>query len=406
MYIERKLENQIKEQLKLNKIIAVIGPRQVGKTTLTKKIFSDFKGTKKFITFDDVKELELFEKDLDSFIQKNVEKYDLLLIDEIQYSKDSGKKLKFIYDNFKTKIIITGSSSPEITLQSSKYLVGRIIVNNLFSFSFEETILAKKKEYYEIYKKNNYKLPVIRELNKLLEEHIIFGGYPEIVLQEEEKNKKLLLNNLINTFINREVKDILQIENSITLNNLLKLLSHQTTNLVVESSVGAEASITNYQLKNFLKVLQLTYTINLLKPFFNNKRKELTKTPKVYFYDTGFRNAVIKDFSLQNKGALYENFVFLELIKAGFEPKFWRTKSKAEVDFVIEHENNLIAIEVKAKKDPLIGKSFFSFLEKYKPKMAIIVSMQKEETRKTPDGIIYFVPFVKLTSFLENEKFK
>ena len=137
MYIRRQLEEKINKYLHTREIVAVIGPRQSGKTTLLKHIYNNLKNAI-FLDFEDRDILELFNEDIKSFIELYVKKYDYTFIDEFQYAKAGGEKLKYIYDNYKTKIIISGSSASELTIQSVKYLVGRIFIFNLYPCSFEE----------------------------------------------------------------------------------------------------------------------------------------------------------------------------------------------------------------------------------------------------------------------------
>src|SRR3989338_2933058 len=135
MYISRILESELKKYLNKREIVAVVGPRQCGKTTLLKHIFNDLKNAI-FLDFEDRETLELFNEDVKSFADLYVRKYNYLLIDEFHYAKEGGKNLKYIYDNYKIKIIISGSSVSNLSIQSIKYLVGRVFVFNLYQFSF------------------------------------------------------------------------------------------------------------------------------------------------------------------------------------------------------------------------------------------------------------------------------
>ena len=127
MYIKRELESKIRRFLKRKEILAILGTRRCGKTTLMRKIFNELKNAK-FISFDDQEILRIFKEDINLFIKTYVEDTDFLFIDEFQYAKEGGKQLKFIYDNHNIKIIISGSSAPELSVQSVKYLVGRIFI--------------------------------------------------------------------------------------------------------------------------------------------------------------------------------------------------------------------------------------------------------------------------------------
>lgn len=401
MYIERDIEKQLKNYMKVKEIIAVVGPRQCGKTTLIENILSQVNNKKKIkaISFDDIKQLSLFEKDIDTFCDMNVKGYDILFIDEVQYSKNSGKKLKYIYDTFKIKILITGSSSSELSLQSLKYLVGRIFIFTLYPFSFREFLKSKSTPLLEVYDKAKYSPDAVPELNKYLHEFMQYGGYPRVVLAKNTEEKQIVLKNILNIYLLREIKEILGLREDFKLLNLMKALSLQIGNLTNYSELSLTAEMPYSELKSNLNILGKTYICSLVKPFQNNKRVELVKNPKVYFYDLGFRNVLIDDFSVERSdlGAMYENFIFSELIKNKFSPKYWRTKSKAEVDFVLEKNREVIPIELKASvSDESITKSFRSFIDKYSPKKGFICSVSFEGKIRVSNSEIYFVPFLKL----------
>ena len=401
MYIERELEAQLKKYLEVKEIIAVVGSRQCGKTTLIQNILASLKNKKRIntVSFDDVKQLSLFEKDIDTFCDMHVKGYDLLFIDEVQYSKDSGKKLKYIYDKYPIKLLITGSSSSELSLHSLKYLVGRIFIFTLYTFSFREFLKSKSAPLVEIYDRAKYLPSAVPELNKCLHEFMQYGGYPRVVLADTTEEKQIILKNILNTYLLREIKEILGLKEDFKLLNLMKALSFQIGNLVNYSELSNSTELPYAELKNNLNILGKTYICSLVKPFQSNKRLELFKNPKVYFFDLGFRNILIDDFSIERSdlGAMYENFIFSELIKRDLTPKFWRTKSKAEVDFVLEINKEIIPIEIKASiSDESITRSFRSFIGKYSPQRGFICSANFEGRLHVSNSEIYFVPFLKL----------
>ncbi|MFH0836971.1 MAG: AAA family ATPase, partial [Candidatus Aenigmatarchaeota archaeon] len=174
MYINRTLERDILKYLGKKEIIAIIGPRQSGKTTLMKNIFGNLKNGV-FLDFEDRETLELFNEDIKSFIDLYVKKYDYLFIDEFQYAKEGGKQLKYIYDNHRTKIIISGSSTTSLSIHSIKYLVGRIFVFHLYPFSFEEFLRYKNPELYDIYLKRKLTKQIIDRIIPYFNEFCIFG---------------------------------------------------------------------------------------------------------------------------------------------------------------------------------------------------------------------------------------
>lgn len=403
LYIERELEKEILEYLKSKEIIAVVGARQCGKTTLVNNILDKLKtrGEKiNRISFDNQKILQLFENDIDSFIELHIKGFDILFIDEVHYSKDSGKKLKYIYDNFNIKIFISGSSSAEISIHSLRYLVGRIFTFILYPFSFKEFLKAKNPKLINLYEKQDYKEAIIKELNWYLKEFLLYGGYPRVVLSKTKEEKKKVLENIFNIYLLKEIKEILDLSEDYHLIALLKALSLQIGNIINYDELTRLTGYTYYDLKKYLNILEKTYISSLVKPFFTNKRTELVKNPKVYFFDMGFRNICIDNFSEERSdmGSLYENFIFSELIKKNEKVKFWNTKSNAEVDFIIEKQK-IIPIEVKININKAqITKSFSSFIKKYRPKEGYFLSLNFEGKTKIDNCRIDFLPFVKFTA--------
>lgn len=400
-YIERDLEKEIKKYINSKEIIAIIGARQCGKTTILNKILDDLekKGKKaNRISFDNIKILQLFENDTDSFIDQHIKNFDFLFIDEVHYSKDSGKKLKYIYDSQKIKIFISGSSAPEISIQSMKYLVGRIFTFHLHPFSFAEFLRAKNPKLYSLYESGKYKEQIISELNKELEEFLLFGGYPRVVLSETKEEKQKVLESIYNTYLLKEIREILNLSEDHRLISLLKALSLQIGNIINYNELSNLTEFSYAELKKYLNILEKTFICKLTNPFYTNKRTELVKNPKIYFFDIGFRNICINNFSEDrtDKGSIYENFVSTELLKKNIIPKYWNTKSKAEVDFIIEKQGKIIPIEVKSNiKENKISKSFSNFLKKYNSPRGYFLSLTYESKKKIDNTTVEFLPFVK-----------
>lgn len=394
MYIQRDLELTLQKYLDKKEIIAVIGPRQSGKSTLLLHLLEKLPDTHS-ISFDDLEVLNLFEHDTKAFIEIHIKKYKYVLIDEVQYSKDSGKILKYIYDSCSTKLFLSGSSATEFSIQSLRFLVGRIFVFYLYPLSFLEFVRYKNGNLCALLEQSHFKVPTVEQLNTLLDEFIIYGGYPRVVLAEDVEEKKIVLKNIHNTYFLREIKEILQISEDYKLSLLLKALSLQTGNMLNYAELCQLSGFSYPELRRHLNILEKTFICSLIRPYHTNKRTELVKNPKVYFFDTGFLNAVIPNFSQDrtDQGALYENFVYTELLKKGFMPKYWRTKAKAEVDFIIEQNNLPIPIEVKSNSDKLT-RSYQSFLDTYQPRQGFFVSKftsSKEQVGKT---LVHYLPLV------------
>ncbi|MBI2631972.1 ATP-binding protein [Candidatus Pacearchaeota archaeon] len=400
-YIQRDLEENIRNYIEKKEIIAIVGARQCGKTTLMEHIFKDLKRAV-FISFEDRKILSFFENDIDSFAELYVKNYDYLFIDEFQYAKNGGKNLKYIYDTIRIKIIISGSSSSELSIQSIKYLVGRIFVFTLYPLSFSEYLRYKQERMYLIYlKRNNFSKEVLFSLQKIYEEFVIYGGYPRVVLSENSEEKKVVLRNIYNTYLLKEVKEIMEIRDDYKIAKLIHGLALQIGSLINYHELSQLTESNYRELLMYINILKKTFVISESRPFYENKRKELTKNPKIYFIDNGFRNIILNNFQKKNervdKGQLNENFVSNELLKRNIELRYWRTKSKAEVDFIIEKNSSIIPVEVKSDlRDIKITRSLFSFMRKYKAKNSFVLSESLQQDVKREQFKIYFRPLFSI----------
>ena len=392
MYIKRFLEAEIGKYVNKREIIAIIGPRQSGKTTLLKHFYESLKNAV-FLDFEDRQTLELFSEDVDSFIELYVKKHDYVFIDEFQYAKDGGKNLKYIYDKCKGKLIISGSSASELSIQSIKFLVGRIFVFMLYPFSFGEFLSYKNRDLYNLWLRKRLSKQIIGRITPYFNEFCIYGGYPRVILSEDKSEKELVLRNIYNTYFLKEIKEILNLPEDYKLSKLIHALALQTGNIVNYNELSGITGFSHKDLLKYLNVLEKTFVLARSLPFHTNRRTELVKSPKAFFLDSGFRNVAIKNFQpIENrtdKGSLYENFAASELLKSGIELKYWRTKSMAEVDFVIERGNKIIPVEIKSNLvKPNFTKSFLSFLGKYKPAKSFILSeklfAEKNKTKFRP----------------------
>lgn len=418
---ERDILKEINPYLGKKEIIAIIGPRQSGKTTLLQIIFNRLSKTKKcnFMTFEKRGDLEVFEKDIENFKRFYVEPYDIVFIDEFQYGSGAGQKLKYLFDTSRTKFIISGSSSLEIK-DVGKYLVGRVFSFYLYPLNFSEFLRAKNEKFFPIVNKGFRKIRELflpnrsislkdpikgevlkKNLQELFFEYLNFGGYPRVVKAKTPQEKKLVLSSIVENYLLREIRSLLHLATENQLLLLAKFLSLQISNLISYNKLCSSSGLTYLEVKKHLNILKETFIINLAHPYYRNKRLELVKNPKIYFVDFGFRNKIIENFSpAENRtdlGNLVENFVFNALTQRAFyfgRVNFWRTKSQAEVDFVVEKEGEIIPIEAKfspvGKK--VVGKSLFSFIKKYAPKKAIITTSDGFGKRIIDKTTVYFIP--------------
>lgn len=401
MYIKRQLDDSIKPFLLRKEALSIIGPRQAGKTTLVNNLAIELEknGKKvKFLTFEKQSELELFNNDIEGF--KNLyRKYDCILIDEFQYAKEGGQKLKYLYDTTEVKYIVTGSSSLDLAFQTGKYMVGRLLEFTLLPFSFAEFLEYKSPDLFQLLSgKTKIGAEIMAGLIKLLEEYVLFGGYPAVVLSETPEEKIKVLEGITQKYLLRDIRDLLRLATDDELWTLEKFLATQIGNMVNYQELSVSTGVSRQLIKKHLNILEKTFVIKMIKPYFVNRRTELTKNPKVYFVDPGLRNFVLSDFRpvavRPDFGAIMENYGLLALMKR-FESstvKYWRTKSKAEVDFVIEHDQKVIPFEVKYSSSPKIGKSLFSFLNKYHSPEAYVLTRNFAGKDKRSTGTINYIP--------------
>ena len=348
--------------------------------------------------------------DIEAFKKIYVNPNEVVFIDEVQYAKEAGQKLKYLYDTTGKKFIVSGSSSLEIR-SMGKFLVGRIFNFYLSPLNFSEFLKYKDIQIFDLYNStsNNLEVSSSNEIKKTVlnffEEYLIYGGFPRVVLAKSLDEKEMALGSIIDNYLLKEIRTLLKLASEDQLLKLTKLLSLQVGNLISYNELSSSTGLSLIELKKHLNILKETYILDLVKPYFNNKRIELVKNPKPYFIDTGMRNKIIDNFSKVGQrtdmGQLAENYVF-QVLRQNFPyPKsinFWRTKSKAEVDFVIEDKGEIIPIEVKYSTlgNTVVGKSMHSFIEKYSPKKAIITTTGEAMIKKIKNTKVYFTPIYLL----------
>lgn len=411
VYIKRELETDIQKWLESREILAIRGARQSGKTTLlkrTKDLLKD-KNVKEenihYISFEDDLTRIKFEEDPKEFIEfyMTSNKKHYFLLDEVQYINEAGKKLKLIFDTFNNiKIIITGSSSFDLTNLGS-YLVGRVLFFNLYPFSFLEFLRSKEKKYETLYHKLKIdfekKKPDVEstifldDLNKLLHEYLTYGSYPRIVLEKNIEKKKELLKNLFITYVEKDIVAMYGIRYREKVVKLLKAISSISGNVVNFETLSVHSGLKYHEVREILPLLEDSFVIFIVKPFYKNLVNELRKNPKIYFLDYGIKNYLQGNFENLIFDKIYENFVNNEL-KRKYDVKYWRTTAKTEVDFIIENKTNIIPLEVKIK--PKITRSFRSFIHQYKSEKAFILNLNIIDKTEIDNCNVIMLPFVYL----------
>ncbi len=404
-YIPRKLEGEINKYIDGPEIVAVVGPRQCGKTTMLRHIAERLDNST-FLSFEDHEVLELFETNIKQFAKLYTDKYKYVFIDEFQYSKIGGKQLKFLYDLHHTKIFISGSSAIDLTINAVKYLVGRVLIMSLYPLDFIEFIGYKDKKYQKyivdsqslLFSSENIKINEgwHKKLMSLYEEYIIFGGYPRIVLENDNQIKIKKLKDIYNTYFLRDVKDFLGLTSNYKLSKLIKLLALQIGKTVDYNQLASQTGFSHASVKKYMNFLEQTFICNLITPYYTNKISEIVKNPRVYFLDTGLRNHIAGDFNVigerLDSGFFLENAVYQQIIKKGIVPQYWRTKKQLEMDFVLEiNRRNILALEVKKTLHNINWDSIKFFQEKY-PNIDIKLMYweKKNDKLQIPHYPIYF----------------
>ncbi len=406
-YYPRKIEKAMEGWLKRNEAILVKGPRQSGKTTLFLHLKERLGGG--YVTLEDEDMLGTLEKNPKGFAKRFVDKENLF-IDEAQYCKNAGKIIKLLFDVFsdKLKLFVTGSGSFDIKVEIGKHLVGRAVYFELLPLDFEEFLLWKAKDLHKIfleYKKNitNFVLhgknietePAFRqEFNSLLQEYLVFGGFPNIVKENDEKTKKELLKNLTRTYLEKDIFFFLNVRHIEKFRDLLNYLSFGVGSLLEISSLMRDLRMDYRTAENYLSILSNTYIISLVSPFHKSLATELKKSKKIYFNDTGLRNSILNNFlspdSRTDKGILLENFIYNELRNFEGKINYWRTIGKAEVDFVLQLGQEIIPVEVKTQTK--LRKGFLSFLKTYKPKRALVFTEKEFGIKRIEKTRVVFAP--------------
>ena len=404
--IKRKLFTELKSHLSKKEISFIVGPRQAGKTTLM-LLLKEYLGKKGervlFLNLDIEQDKEFFSSQAKLIKKIELElgkRRGFVFIDEIQRKEEAGLFLKGIYDmNPPYKFIVSGSGSVELKEKIHESLTGRKRLFELSTLSFEEFVNFKTEYRYEN-RLSDFFVVESSKICELLEEYLNFGGYPRIVIEDELSEKRNLINEIYQSYIERDISYLLRIHKTDAFSNLVKMMATQIGNLVNLSELSSTLGISIKTVKEYLWYLEKTFILQKATPYFKNVRKEITKSPIFYFYDLGLRNFAAGDFgSLKDMGFVFQNFVFNILReKTKISPSkicFWRTKDKAEIDFVIEIGRDLIPIEVKYKKleTPEIPRALRSFIERYKPKKALIINLALDTTIGLNQTKIHFIPF-------------
>lgn len=414
--IKRKILAELEEHLPSDQMTILIGPRQVGKTYLMDLLRKDLekKGMKTvWLNLDISEDTPRFESQatLVQYLELTIGKdRAYVFIDEIQRKENAGLFLKGLADmKLPYKFIISGSGSLELKAEIPESAAGRKILFRVDPISFEEFINFKTDYRYEDKLKNFFVIEQ-EKTSRLFQEYLTFGGYPLVILADTAPAKQKQMEEIYRSYIDRDIKNLLNLEKTDEFSNLLKILASQIGSMVTITELASTINIDEKTVKHYLWYLEQTFIIQKITPFYRNVRSEITKAPIYYFLDNGLRNWLLGIFGLPDipgplGGHLFENVIFnilrQQLESAPVQIHFWRTKDQAEVDFVLQRGLELIPIEAKytEMKAPQITRSYRSFLSKYKPKKGYIVHQGKQSFETKIDNVwLKTIPFFSLIS--------
>jgi len=341
-YIPQKHLENLKHIIQPNKVIVIYGPRRCGKTTLLKKFLEGVKEKYLFVNGEDIFVQEQLNSQSIIKLKNFVGDYKFLAIDEAQRIFNIGLNLKLIVDNIKNiKVIATGSASFDLYQKLGEPLTGRKITLKLFPLAQLE--LAKIENPHET--KAN------------LETRLIFGSYPEVILAKDDRQRITYLRELASSYLCKDILEMNGLKHSDKLVKILQLLAFQIGSEVSSSEIAIQAGINKKTVEKYLDLLGKVFVIFKVRGLSRNLRKEVSKSPKYYFYDLGVRNVLINNFNpinLRNDiGMLWENYIISERIKKQeytdiqANNYFWRTYDKKEIDFVEERSGKLYGYEIK-----------------------------------------------------------
>lgn len=353
-FLDSKLEDHFRTY---KEVLVLLGARQVGKTTILKKIFPQAQ----YLSVD-TEPVRNILNSYDPSAYKQVLRSDCeyVVIDEIHKLSDPGRAAKIIYDQMpEHKLIITGSSAFNIKNKASESLAGRKIEYHLYPLTFSEYLVQKgiTTDFSNLFldrfgEDRVYPFDLISILDNIL----VYGLYPEMVARPSDS---LYLTNLVDSVVFKDLLDLSLIENREGALNLLKLLAHQIGQLVNYSELASRVGMDVKTIKRYVDLFEQSFILFKVLPYSTKKRDEIGKMPKIYFYDLGLRNALIENFqpiiNRADGGHLFENFIISEILKTnyykdfGYKLNYWRTKQGSEIDLVLsKSDGELRGIEIKS----------------------------------------------------------
>ncbi len=410
--IKRKILGDLQNHLIQKEMSLIVGPRQAGKTTLMFQLkdYLEKRGERTlFLNLDFEQDKQFFTSQTALLNRIRLEfgkKMGYVFIDEIQRKENAGIFLKGIYDvQIPHKFIVSGSGSVDLKEKIHESLAGRKRIFELNTVSFEEFVHFRTGYRYED------RLPEFLSIEaakakEFFIEYLNFGGYPRVILADTLQEKIRLIDEIYNSYIEKDISYLLRVEKTDVFRNLVKVIASQIGGMVNLTELSSTLGISIQTVKNYLLYAEKTFIIKSVTPYFSNIRKEISKAPVLYFMDLGLRNYSLGLFGrislLSEMGFLFQNMVFHILREKwryeGALIHFWRTKDRAEVDFVINIGKDVLPVEVKCRelKDVTIGRPLRNFIITYNPKEAWIINLSLRKEIIINHTVVKFIPFFDL----------
>ena len=396
--LKRDINDEINKYIGTDNIIVLHGARQVGKSHILFYLEEQLKNAGKqtyFFDLEDSRFQEILNVGAESMlnflkgeginleiIKSGVEKL-YVFIDEVQYLINPSPLLKLIADHHKyIQLIVSGSSSFNIKSKFSDSLVGRTVDFEIFNLSFSEFLRFKDMPANNSKSLDKFHL---EKMVALYEEYGTFGGYPKIVIEDSIEKKEKYLQQIIDTYIKKDIRDLANIKSIDKFNNMLKVLATQSGNLLNVAELARTCQLSQSTVESYLFILENTYIIKILRPYSTSAKIEVIKTPKIFFYDTGILQMLwLKNLQKTFLGNVFETSIFSELTKkyGTQDLNYWRNKNQNEIDFILTKKGKLLPIEVKKNFGNFRKASIAFFLEKYKAEDYKVISLLGEKKDK------------------------
>jgi predicted AAA+ superfamily ATPase len=352
----RRLSPLLEKEIELSRIVVLTGMRQVGKTTLMRQVFDKIKSPNKiFLDLENPLNQKIFEEENFDNILSNLEeigfslgKKSFVILDEVQVAPKIVKSIKYLYDHYRIKFFLTGSSSFYLKNLFPESLAGRKTIYELYPLDFAEFLVFKEKkkrsiETFPLMAKNKNRVS-FELYKKFFDEYLEYGGFPAVVLEKNRERKKQIIEDVFTSYFEKDIKSLADFKELGKLRDLILLLTNRVGSKMEISKISSEIGISRETVYSYINFLEKTYFIFVVSPFSRGVNGEVRGAKKVYFCDTGLLNYL----SRVSEGVLFENAVYQNLKRYG-KINYYQKYKGPEIDFIVDKK---IAFEARIKGNP------------------------------------------------------